>query len=83
MNAKYQSQDLCIWIDPIDCTAGFTNNRLYEVTILVGISYKGKPVFGMIGHPFDLVLNKVVFAPSVYMGSPLLQVKCAYEFFVN
>lgn len=77
-NQKYDSRDLCVWIDPIDCTSGFTCNRLHEVTILIGVSYQGRPVLGLIGHPFSLKQHKTVFHPTVFIGSPELAAKCAF-----
>lgn len=67
---EYEAKDLNIWIDPIDCTAGFTNKRLYQVTILVGISYKGKPICGFIAHPYKRITDQDYFDPTVVIGSP-------------
>jgi len=43
---------LCVWIDPIDNTKGFISGEIEAVTILIGISYKGKAEVGIVGHPF-------------------------------
>ena len=26
---QYEAKELCLWIDPLDCTSGFTNKRYY------------------------------------------------------
>ena len=30
----------CLWIDPIDCTRGFLNGNIEDVTVLIGLSYE-------------------------------------------
>lgn len=66
---RYLVKDLCVWIDPLDCTQGLIHDRKHEVTILVGLSYQGKPVSGIIGHPYKPSKKGSVYAPSVYYGS--------------
>lgn len=72
-----------MWIDPLDCTAGFTNNRHYEVTILVGLAYQGKPIYGIIGHPFKNKLNKSVYEPTVLVGSTTVNNESAFEYNID
>lgn len=43
---------MCVWIDPIDNTKGFIEGRAEAVTILIGISCKGKSEVGIVGSPF-------------------------------
>ena len=77
-NQLYDAEDLCLWVDPIDCTAGFTNNRLYQVTILIGISYKGTPICGFIGHPFKKQADKNLYSPTIVLGSTEIGHQCAF-----
>lgn len=42
LNRTCNAEDLCIWIDPIDCTKGFVGGYVEDVTILIGISEKRK-----------------------------------------
>ncbi|EGC39474.1 hypothetical protein DICPUDRAFT_52661 [Dictyostelium purpureum] len=46
------TKDLIIFIDPLDATREFTNGRVGCVMTLIGISYKGKPIAGVIYQPF-------------------------------
>jgi 3'-phosphoadenosine 5'-phosphosulfate (PAPS) 3'-phosphatase len=52
INHSITYQDSCLWIDPIDCTRGFINGTLEDVTILIGLSFKKAPHVGIIGTPF-------------------------------
>lgn len=47
-----QENDLTIWIDPLDGTTEFVKGLLEHVTVLIGISYKGRSVAGVIHQPF-------------------------------
>lgn len=51
---KIKEEDLFIWVDPLDGTREFAtgDNHVQEVTILIGVSYKGKPIAGVINQPF-------------------------------
>ncbi len=46
------SDDLVVWIDPLDGTKHFTQGELDAVTVLLGITVKGVPTAGVIGCPF-------------------------------
>ncbi len=46
------SEDLCVFIDPLDGTREFVDSRLDAVQNLIGISYRGRPVAGVVGLPF-------------------------------
>lgn len=37
-----------MWIDPLDGTKSYVNNELNFVTTLIGVSYKGIPLLGLI-----------------------------------
>lgn len=64
-----QEEDVCIWIDPLDGTAEFTQGLLDHVTVLVGISVRGKAVAGVISQPYynykagpDASLGRIIWA---------------------
>ena len=65
------SDDLCVWIDPLDCTRGFVNNLKYECTILVGVTFKGEPILGIIGQPYKKTkgMPNYKFEPTINIGS--------------
>jgi len=44
--------DICVFIDPLDATKEFTLGNLEAVITLIGISYKGDPVAGVMYQPF-------------------------------
>jgi len=50
--------DIVIWVDPLDGTSEFaqfakTNSPLLiQVTVLIGIAFKGRPIAGVIHQPF-------------------------------
>jgi 3'-phosphoadenosine 5'-phosphosulfate (PAPS) 3'-phosphatase len=63
------AQDACLWIDPIDCTRGFINGNIEDVTILIGLSYRQKPYMGVIGTPYKKIGELKSFEPVVTVGS--------------
>lgn len=61
-------EDICIWVDPLDGTAEFTEGLLDHVTVLVGIAVKGKAVAGIISQPYynyeagpDVPLGRIIW----------------------
>ena len=44
--------DLTLYIDPMDGTREFVEQRLHNVQCLIGITWKGRPIGGVIGLPF-------------------------------
>ena len=44
--------DLTLYIDPMDGTREFVEGRLHNVQCLIGITWKGRPIGGIIGLPF-------------------------------
>jgi len=44
--------DVTLWVDPLDGTACFVQGLLDQVTVMIGISVRGKPVAGVINQPF-------------------------------
>lgn len=59
--------DICFWIDPLDGTGGFVNGHTEHVTCNIGITVKGKPLFGVIGKPFPNADQKPQLS-STYVG---------------
>uniref|UniRef100_A0A6B2LBJ8 3'(2'),5'-bisphosphate nucleotidase 1 n=1 Tax=Arcella intermedia TaxID=1963864 RepID=A0A6B2LBJ8_9EUKA len=44
--------DIIVYIDPIDGTKEFTEGVFSQVTILIGISFKGTPIAGIVCQPW-------------------------------
>jgi 3'-phosphoadenosine 5'-phosphosulfate (PAPS) 3'-phosphatase len=44
--------DITLYIDPMDGTREFVEQRLHNVQCLIGITWKGRPIGGVIGLPF-------------------------------
>ncbi|KAH7831451.1 putative biphosphate nucleotidase [Monocercomonoides exilis] len=51
-STPYDLDDILLFIDPLDGTYDFINERLGNVSILIGISSKSKPIAGIIHFPF-------------------------------
>jgi 3'-phosphoadenosine 5'-phosphosulfate (PAPS) 3'-phosphatase len=51
---ELEESELILWIEPLDGINCFIANDTAGVTIIVGVSYRGQPVFGVIHHPFDI-----------------------------
>lgn len=45
-------EDVVCWIDPLDGTKEFTQGRYRFVTVLIGITVRGRPALGVIGEPY-------------------------------
>jgi 3'(2'), 5'-bisphosphate nucleotidase len=41
-----------VWVDPLDGTREYTEGFVEHVTVLIGISYRSRPVGGVINQPF-------------------------------
>ncbi|CAF0743869.1 unnamed protein product [Brachionus calyciflorus] len=49
-----QEEDLLVWVDPLDGTKEYTMGYdvAQEVTVLIGVAYKGRPIAGVVNQPF-------------------------------
>ena len=68
--------DITVFIDPLDGTREFVEGRLEAVTSLVGVSYRGRAIAGIMGIPFHQsgqvqVVLGVVGSPSGLLGVPM------------
>ena len=79
--------DITVFIDPVDGTREFVEGRLEAVTSLLGVSYRGRAVAGIMGIPFHpsrevQVVLGVVGSPSGLVGVPSEQKKSELNEFV-
>lgn len=44
--------DVCVFVDPLDGTLSFVKGNLEAVSSLIGISYRGEPIAGVVARPF-------------------------------
>ncbi|CAG2176865.1 unnamed protein product [Oppiella nova] len=45
-------EDIVVWVDPLDGTSEYTQGLLDHVTVLIGLSVKGRAIGGIIHQPF-------------------------------
>ncbi|KAF0717628.1 Aste57867_2191 [Aphanomyces stellatus] len=45
-------EDVAVWIDPLDGTRKFTEKVYDDVSVLLGISVRGRPIAGVMHQPF-------------------------------
>lgn len=45
-------EQLVLWIDPLDGTKKFAEKKYEEVSVLIGIAYKKRPIAGVVHLPF-------------------------------
>lgn len=50
--AKVKPEEITIWVDPLDGTTEFVRGFLDHVTVLIGISVRGRSIAGIIHQPF-------------------------------
>lgn len=48
-------KDLILWVDPLDGTKEYISGHPEYVTVLVGLSYMGQAIAGVVGQPFSPV----------------------------
>lgn len=52
---RYQiikEEDITIWVDPLDGTSEFVKGLLDHVTVLIGLSVRGRSIAGVMNQPF-------------------------------
>ncbi|XP_076341357.1 putative inositol monophosphatase 3 isoform X2 [Tachypleus tridentatus] len=50
---KVLSEHIAIWVEPLDCFHEYKKNILHCVATMVCVAVNGKPVIGVIHHPFQ------------------------------
>ena len=66
MEYLYETEKLCLWVDPLDGTKNFVSGNLDSVTTMIGITYNQRPIAGIICKPFIKNREKYVLQPSIY-----------------
>ena len=64
-------EDLCVWVDPLDGTISFLKQDWLGVTCLIGVTYLGRPIFGVIHHTFADQTPTYWGGPSIGMYTSL------------
>jgi len=62
--SEYQDlkmDDIVVWVDPLDGTKEFTEGHVTHVTILIGVSAKGKAIGGVIHQPFGFTNGRTLW----------------------
>lgn len=67
MADSINEEDITFWVDPLDGTGGFVRGHTEHVTCNIGIAVKGKPLFGLIAHPFPMFETKPNMS-QIYVG---------------
>lgn len=52
LTGELRADDVVLWIDPLDGTKKFAEKKYDEVSVLIGIAYKKRPVAGVVHLPF-------------------------------
>lgn len=52
--SSMKEEDVFVWVDPLDGTREYTQgpDKVPEVTVLIGIAWKGRAVAGVVNQPF-------------------------------
>lgn len=66
--SNLREEELVVWVDPLDGTKEYTEGLLDNVTVLIGIAYRGRAIAGVINQPFynyqmgaDAVLGRTIW----------------------
>lgn len=51
-DCEVSMEDCILWIDPLDGTGAFLEEDLEAITTLIGLSYKGEPLLGLVTQHF-------------------------------
>ena len=57
-----------MYVDPLDGTRNFIKGALDKVTTLIGLTYNGRPVAGIISRPFQKKGETYESKPSIYFS---------------
>lgn len=65
-----KEEDLFVWVDPLDGTREYTEGPEVskEVTVLIGIAWKGRPIAGVMNQPFYKLETSQIDSESFYSG---------------
>ena len=66
------SENLTIWVDPLDGTLSFVKKDLIGVTCLIGVALEGQPIFGVIHHTYAENM-------PTYFGGPEIPLRCTLD----
>jgi len=47
-----RSEDIVVWVDPLDGTRSFVAGQYEHVTTLIGVAHRGLPIAGIVHYPF-------------------------------
>ncbi len=54
-NRLYPLKDIIVWVDPLDGTKAFVAEQYHHVNVLIGISFQGRAIAGVMFQPFPVL----------------------------